>query len=96
MAEQIVICPKCGSVFNAADPRVRRLPPSTFHFWTTAPERFRKGAVMGPAELGAIVGMTRAGARYHLHFLVGAGLVQRIPQSKNGHTPVRHVYAGIP
>ena len=96
MAEQYVMCPKCGHAFDAADPRVRRLPPSTFHFWTSAPDRFRTGAAMGPAELGALVGMTRAGVRYHLRFLVGAGLVRRIPQNANGRSPVRHIYAGIP
>lgn len=94
--EYPLICPHCGQLFNAADPRVRRLPPATFHVWLELPERFKRGAVMGPSELGALIGMTRGGVRYHLHFLVRAGLVRRIPQAKAGHIPVRHVYAGIP
>lgn len=96
MTEQLVICPKCGAVFNAADPRVRRLTPATFHFWENTPAAFRLGARMGPTELADKVGMAGPSAYYHLRRLAAVGLVQRIPMRQNGHPARRHVYAGVP
>ena len=96
MAEQYVMCPKCGHAFDAADPRVRKLTPATFHFWENTPSAFRLGAIMGPSELARRLDVSRELAYYHLRRLAAAGLVQRIPVHPHATPPQRHVYAGVP
>jgi DNA-binding transcriptional ArsR family regulator len=80
-----VTCPRCGFAFNANDPRVLSLPPSTRSFWTTPDlERFRQGQSFALSEIARRVHMTHPAAYYHLRRLRDAGLVDVTPKREGG------------
>jgi predicted transcriptional regulator len=84
VAQDLLICDKCGNVIDPNDPRTKRLSPTTAEVWHSLSTEFQRRKVLGVKDVAKTIGCSKSTAHYHLQRLKVVDLVTPVVMREGG------------